>query len=195
MVVKTVIFDLDGTITEPFLDFDAIRKDMGLDRVDGPILELMEKMDPDQLAAAKAVLGKYETEAAEQSRLNSGAKETLDKLRQAGINIGILTRNTRDNALAIESRHGLKFDAIVAREDGPVKPDSFGVLKLCEHFACRPEEAVVVGDFLYDLLSARTAGAISILINNHEDAEDFRVHADYTIDSLGELIEIIEKKA
>ena len=30
MTITTVIFDLDGTITRPFLDFDAIRAEMGL---------------------------------------------------------------------------------------------------------------------------------------------------------------------
>jgi HAD superfamily hydrolase (TIGR01509 family) len=193
MVIKTVIFDLDGTITEPFLDFDAIRTDMGLSASDGPILELMEKMDPDQLAAANAVLHKHETEAVEKSTLNDGARQTLDKLRQVGINIGILTRNTRNNALAIENRHSLKFDAIVAREDGPVKPDAFGVLKLCETFKTKPKETMVIGDFLYDLLSAKAAGAISVLINNHKNAKNFRAHADYTIDSLAEIVDIIEK--
>jgi HAD superfamily hydrolase (TIGR01549 family) len=193
MVVKTVIFDLDGTITEPFLNFDVIREDMGFGPEDGPILEMMEKMNPEQLAATNAVLHKHESEAVEKSTLNDGAKETLAKLRHHGINIGILTRNTRNNALAVESKHELKFDAIVAREDGPVKPDSFGVLKLCEHFACKPQETMVVGDFLYDLLSAKAAGAISILINNHKDAKDFRAHADYTINALGELVAIIEE--
>jgi len=193
MVVKTVIFDLDGTITEPFLSFDAIRNDIGFGPDDGPILELMEKMNPEELAAANAVLHKHETEAVEKSTLNDGAAETLDKLRANGINIGILTRNMRNNALAIESRHSLKFDAIVAREDGPVKPDAFGVLKLCENFKSKPEETMVVGDFLYDLLSAKAAGAISVLINNHKNAKDFRVHADYTIDSLGEIVDIIER--
>jgi HAD superfamily hydrolase (TIGR01549 family) len=193
MVIKTVIFDLDGTITEPFLDFDAIRTEMGFGPADGPILELMENMNPEELAAANAVLHKHETEAVERSTLNDGAAETLDKLRAGGINIGILTRNTRNNALAIESRHRLKFDAIVAREDGPVKPDAFGVLKLCESFKSKPEETMVVGDFLYDLLSAKAAGAISVLINNHRDAKDFRVHADYTINSLTEIVDIIER--
>ena len=191
MVIKTVIFDLDGTITEPILDFDSIRADMGFGPTDGPILELMEKMNAEELAAANAVLHKHETEAVEKSTLNEGAVQTLDKLRADGINIGILTRNTRNNALAIENRHGLKFDAIVAREDGPVKPDAFGVMKLCGEFKSKPEETMVVGDFLYDLLSAKAAGAISVLINNHKDAKDFRVHADYTIDSLGEIVDII----
>ena len=36
---SVVIFDLDGTITEPYLDFDTIRAKVG---VEGPILEAME---------------------------------------------------------------------------------------------------------------------------------------------------------
>lgn len=48
MTIKTVIFDLDGTITVPFFDFDAIREEMGLSKDTGPILEAMEKMSPDQ---------------------------------------------------------------------------------------------------------------------------------------------------
>jgi len=43
MPIKAVIFDLDGTITRPYFDFDAIREEMGLDRNSGPVLEAMEK--------------------------------------------------------------------------------------------------------------------------------------------------------
>ena len=42
MTIKAVIFDLDGTITEPFFDFDAIRKEIGLDDSDGSILEAIK---------------------------------------------------------------------------------------------------------------------------------------------------------
>lgn len=193
MVIKTVIFDLDGTITEPFLDFDAIRKDMGLEADQGMILELMKKMDPQQLEHAHKVLHKHEAIAVENSTLNDGARNTIDELRSMGINIGILTRNTRDNTLAIENKHSLKFDAIIAREDGPPKPDAFGVLSLCRQFKTEPAQAMVVGDFLHDLLSAKSAGATAVLINNHKDASEFSKYADYTIDSLSEILNIIKQ--
>ena len=44
MPIRAVIFDLDGTITEPYLDFDAIREEIGLGKNGGPVLEAMEKM-------------------------------------------------------------------------------------------------------------------------------------------------------
>ena len=40
MPIRAVIFDLDGTITQPYLDFDGIREEMGLEKNGGPILEL-----------------------------------------------------------------------------------------------------------------------------------------------------------
>ena len=78
-----------------------------------------------------------------------------------GIRIGILTRNKRDNVLAVADKHGLKFDAVVGREEGPVKPDAFGVQYLCKQFGIKPQEALVVGDYLFDLLCARAAGAVA----------------------------------
>ena len=45
MKIKAVIFDLDGTITKPYLDFDKIRQEMGLAADAGPLLEIMEKMN------------------------------------------------------------------------------------------------------------------------------------------------------
>jgi len=157
MAIRAVIFDLDGTITQPYFDFDAIREQMGLERDSGPVLEQMENMT-----------------------------------RQAGIRIGILTRNRRSNALSIACKHRLRFDAIVDREDGPAKPDAFGVLRLCQQFGVKPEETLVVGDYLFDLLSARAAGAVAVLLANHERADEFTEHADFKIEKLEQVLQIVE---
>jgi HAD superfamily hydrolase (TIGR01509 family) len=192
MSIRTVIFDLDGTITKPFLDFDTIREEMGLARDAGSILEIMEKMPPRQRKETEEILHRHEMQAIEQSCLNEGVEKTLNSLRAASINIGILTRNRRINALAVACKHNIEFDAVVGRDDGPVKPDGFGVLKLCEHFGTGPQETLVVGDYLYDLLSAKAAGAIAVLLKTHKQNEDFSKYSDFTIHSLDETLSIIE---
>src|SRR3974377_1261935 len=101
MQIKAVIFDLDGTITQPFFDFDAIRLEMGFKPDAGPILELMEKMTPQQRQAAEKILFAHEEKAVAHSTLNPGAKDTLAALRKKGILIGILTRNKKENAFAV----------------------------------------------------------------------------------------------
>ena len=194
MSVKAVIFDLDGTITQPYFDFDAIRKEMGLDKNSGPILESMQKMTPQQRQRAEQILRHHEGRAVIESKLNPGARQTLSALRRAGVGIGILTRNRRSNAEAIAVKHKLKFDAIVDRDDGPVKPDAFGVLRLCEQFGVKPEQTLVVGDYLFDLLSAKAAGAAAVLLANHERADEFARHADFTIQNIRQVLQIVRDK-
>ncbi|HUS73931.1 MAG TPA: HAD-IA family hydrolase [Sedimentisphaerales bacterium] len=194
MSIKAVIFDLDGTITQPYFDFDAIREEMGLERNSGPVLESMRKMTPEQRRRVEQILHIHESRAVTESRLNAGAKRTLSALRKAGIHIGVLTRNKRSNALAIARKHGLKFDAIVDREDGPVKPDAFGVLRLCKQFGVKPQETLLVGDYLFDLLCAKAAGAVAVLLANHDRAGDFAEHADFTIEKIDQILHIIEDK-
>jgi HAD superfamily hydrolase (TIGR01509 family) len=194
MSIKAVIFDLDGTITQPYFDFDAIRQEIGLAKDSGPLLESMEKMTPQQRQKAEKILYKHEEKAVIKSKLNNGAKQTLSSLRKAGIHIGVLTRNKRDNAYTIARKHKLKFDAVIGREDGPVKPDAFGVLQLCRRFGVDPAETMLVGDYLFDLLCAKAAGACAVLLANHHQAGDFAKHADFCIENIAEILEIIANK-
>jgi HAD superfamily hydrolase (TIGR01549 family) len=194
MKIKAVIFDLDGTITQPFFDFDSIRKEMGYPLDAGPILELMEKMTQEKRTQAEKILQTHEDKAVAESTLNDGAKETLEELRGRGILIGILTRNKKENAMAVGDKHGLKFDAVVGRDEGPVKPDAFGVLYLCRKFGIKPQESLVVGDYLFDLLCARAAGAIPVLLKNHHKADEFAKHADFVIENIAGLIKIIDSR-
>ena len=192
MTIKAVIFDLDGTITQPYLDFDVIRKEMGLERNSGPVLEIMEKMTPQQRRRIEEVLHFHEQLAVTESTLNPGTEETLQALRAAGIRIGILTRNKRNNALAIGRKHSLRFDAVIGREEGPVKPDAFGVLQICQQFGVKPEDTLMVGDYLFDLLCAKAAGAVGVLLTNHHRADEFAEHADFTIERIDQILQIVE---
>lgn len=192
MLIRSVIFDLDGTITQPYFDFDAIREEIGIGKDAGPVLEAMEKMTAEQRERAERILYYHEARALAASTLNPGAGETLGELRRRGLPIGILTRNRKRNAQAIAEKHGLHFDSVVGREDGPVKPDAFGVLHLCRQFRVEPAQTMLVGDYLFDLQCARAAGAIAVLIANHRDANTFAAEADFAVNRLDEILRIID---
>ena len=194
MPIKAVIFDLDGTITQPYLDFDRIREEIGLAKDSGPVLESMEKMTPQQRKAVERILDTHEQNAIVQSQLNDGAKQTIEALRECGISVGILTRNKKSNALAVARKHNLTFDAVVGREQGPAKPDAFGVLELCRLFDVKPAQAMVVGDYLFDLLCAKAAGAIAVLLKSNDKAGEFAENADFCIENINQILQIIKNK-
>ena len=189
MKITAVIFDLDGTITRPCLDFNQIRAEIG--NVDGPLLEAMEKMTPQNRQRAERILHRYEREAAEESELNPGAIELLQELQGQQRRLGIVTRNRRESVDAVCRIHGLRFDEIATREDEPVKPDPYPVLLVCERLGIDPENAMVVGDYVFDVVSARRAGAVSVLFRSQEHSRGHESEADYVIDALAELPGVI----
>jgi len=189
--ISGVIFDLDGTLTQPCLDFDQIRSEIG--DINGPILEAMEKMLPERRRKAEQILHRHEQIAADNAQLNNGAVEACAWLRRRKKKIGLVTRNRRASVERICQIHDLSFDSVVTREDGPVKPDPLPVLQACREMQVQPSECVMVGDYLFDLVSGRRAGAVSILLSTSENYADFAHEADYIISSLDELPGLIDK--
>ena len=190
MKVLGVVFDLDGTLTRPCLDFDQIRAEIG--DINGPLLEAMAEMSPERLAWAEEVLHRHEKVAATNSQLNDGACDLLERLREEQRSVGLVTRNCRKNVELFCEIHGISFDAVVTREDGPPKPDPFGVQRVCEVMGVSPSDSVMVGDYVFDLISGRRAGALSVLLGSQENHQEFVSEADYVIATLDELPGVIE---
>lgn len=187
-----MLFDLDGTLTRPFLDFARIRADVGLPE---PLLESMLALPdgPDRRRAFE-ILERYETEAAEHSELNDGARELLAFLG-ARHPLGLVTRNSRRSTLRTLEKHGLAFTGVMTRDDGPTKPNPEPLLALCERFQVPPSEAVMVGDFRLDVQAGRAAGTRTVLLTNGRDASWLAdVRPDHVIHRLEELPPLLERR-
>jgi len=184
-----VLFDLDGTLTVPNLDFDAIRAELGLP--EGPILEAMAGMDSAERSRAEEVLTSHERRAALESTLQDGAVETIDELRRRGWPVGILTRNARRWVGVVLDKHRLRLDAIRARDDGVIKPSPEPVLALCRELDCEPTASWVVGDYLFDLQSGRQAGCTTVLMLGDLPVPDYAHLADHVIRRLPALLELV----
>jgi len=192
MPVQAVLFDMDGTLTQPLLDFDAIRREIGLPPDCPSILSGIETLPAERRAAAWEILCRHEALAAAHSTLQPSAQSLLTDLHRQNIKTGLLTRNSLTSTQTVLQKHGLFFDGIITREDGPPKPDPFGVQMLCRQFQVSPSQTLVAGDFLHDLQAARRAGAIAVLFKSHPRADEFVPFADFSIDSLDEIRLIID---
>lgn len=185
-MTRLLIFDLDGTLTRPILDFAAIRAAVGLGE---PLLESMLALPGGPARDhAFAVLERFEADAAERSELNAGAREILDVLSRRGIPAGLVTRNSRASARRTLERHALSFDIVVTRDDAPPKPRPEPLLRICSHFGVSPAEALMVGDFRLDVLAGRLAGTRTALLTNGREASWLpEAPPDHLIAGLAEL--------
>lgn len=175
---------MDGTLTEPMLDFAAIKAEMGIG--DRPILEAMASMDAVTRAAAECVLHRHEELAATQSTLNAGCQTLLDWIEGKRIRTAIITRNSRRSADAVFARHGLRFEVLITREDGRFKPDPAPLLLACDRLGIPPANAWMVGDGQYDIEAGLAAGTRTVWVS-HGRARPFAADPWRTVKNLPEL--------
>lgn len=187
--VEAVIFDLDGTLLHSNLDFDLIRREIGID--EGPILEAIRKMPARQLRRAMQILDDHESAAAAQAQLDTRARNVLDALADRRIKTALLTRNSRASVDTALTRHNLRFDLTCSREDHPIKPSPEPVLAICTALKVSATRTMLVGDYLFDLQSANDAGARSVLLRNEKNAE-FISHAWRVIECLDEVLDLLD---
>lgn len=186
---SAVLFDLDGTLTRPHFDFDAIRREIGLPvEPRTPILEALDTMTPAERARAETILLRHEKEAADASLLWDDTRHVLDSIRAAGFPIAVMTRNSRRSVDTVLAMHGLVFDAEYTREDGPVKPSPEPVRILCGKLGADPARAWVVGDHLFDVQAGNAGGAVTVLMLGDAPLPAWAGQARYVIRRLGELL-------
>jgi HAD superfamily hydrolase (TIGR01509 family) len=175
-----ILFDMDGTLTAPLLDFDAIRRDMGIGS--GPILETLKRMAAAERATAQAVLDRHEDRAAADSTLNPGCRELLAWIDAEGILSAVVTRNTRRSLRTVFDRHGLHIDVRVTRDDGKYKPDPAPLHLACERLGVSSDQTWMVGDGSHDIEAGVAAGMRTVWISHGSprtfDAKPWRVVND-----------------
>lgn len=190
MKSECVIFDMDGTLTVPYLDFAAIAATLGLPG-GAPVLESIAALEPARRHEAERQLLTYEMDAAENAELADGVVEVLTRIRAAGLPTALLTRNTRPAMQMVIDRFDLRFDLAWAREDGPAKPSGDGLRAICRILGAAPDRAVCVGDWVLDVQAAKAAGCVSVLLARGRSL-DWAHQANHVIEHLSELIALLD---
>jgi len=183
------IFDLDGTLTVAIHDFASIRRALGVPQGDD-ILGHLDALPAAQALVLREQLAAIEEELAERTEPAHGALGLVSELFGRGVRLGVLTRNTRANALRTLGRIGLAgFFAqcdVLGRDEALAKPDPDGLLQLARSWATSPRSLVMVGDYGFDLQTGRAAGAATIHV---DPSRSFRWPelTDIAVGSLAEL--------
>ena len=217
MNLKCIVIDMDGTITRFNLDYVAARRRVleelekrGLrtpemdDQVSLWIVlsKLQATLKPEEFRKLRAVFYRFfeemEVKAAHDVTLYPGAVETLRELRSKSLKLGLVTNNSRSGTDLTLKKLNLEplFDAIVTRDDcEDMKPAAGPILKILAELQVSPQEAILVGDGVMDVMAARAAGIRSAAVTTgpFPMARLLKAEPDYVLNSVNDLPSLVEK--
>ena len=187
--IKGIIFDMDGTLTVPSINFIELRNTLGI-APDLDLLEVISSYNEEQKKRHLDIIERFELEALNNTRLQADVNSVLTAFADANIKMGVLTRNSIVSAEKVLSLINVKFDPVLTRDFTPVKPDPAPINHILKHWDFLPENVLMVGDYRDDIICGKNAGTHTCFFAN-PDKTSFSELADFTISSFAELKQII----
>ena len=212
--INTVLFDLDGTLINTYqLIIESFqhtfRTVLGhekpveeIARTFGePLALTMSKMLTIPPEEAMQIYRGYHYEHFEDLiEIYPGMGELVAELSRQDYRLGVVTsrlRNTTERAL----RHFQimdHFDYVLTADDTDKhKPDPTPVLMALDKLGAKPHEAIMIGDTIFDIGSARNAGVTSVMVGWSEaflhQEEESEFSPDHVIQEASELLELIRR--
>lgn len=211
-MIKIVILDFDGTLGDTTAvivrTMQATIKELGLpERTDEqcaamiglrlveipPVLFPAQDVDGELYAQTYRRLFKvFNTAGA--VVLYPNVHDTLLELKRRGLVLTIAS--SRSNASLMAYINDLGLDTTVtyvlgADDVKEGKPDPEAVNRTLAHFGFKPEEAVVVGDTMFDVKMGINAGTRTCGVTYGNGSSESLADADWLIDDFGQLLEIL----
>lgn len=212
-ILRGVVFDMDGTLTKPNLDFGEMYRRCGVDR-SLDILEEIANMAPQEQLVANAIIEEMEEEGRQTLELMPGALHAVNWLAEHHIPMALVTRNTRKSAAVLTKRlltppnntriaggtagTSCYFSTIIPRDDGyPPKPHPKALEVVAGQWdiSLPSDNILMVGDSLSnDIVFGKNAGVRTALLDtsrryqrNVVDDKKESIAPDIVLNDLGLL--------
>jgi phosphoglycolate phosphatase len=212
-MIKGVIFDFDGTLTELTLDFGHLRTEIEkvaqqyvgdediksqenqyiIEMIYGVECRLGEKADTFRHEAF-ARLRELEMEASRGKDVYPYTRDVLRRLREKGIKIGVITRSHVDVLTLVFRDIESYVETIVTRDEvREVKPHPNHGAEVLRLLGITPEEAILVGDHPTDVLAGKAVGMQTAgVLSGRTTREAFeKVGATYILEDIRGIPELL----
>jgi HAD superfamily hydrolase (TIGR01509 family) len=205
--ISCVIFDVDGTLTSTndliYGSFNHVAErhlnktftNAEITAMWGPTeevaLERMVGMDKAP-QAIEDYMRFYAHNHTNMVDLYKGMREIIDFLKEHGVALAVFTGKGRRSALYTLEQMGIKeyFEVIVSGDDvTKSKPSPEGILKIVKSLKVDPDEALMVGDAVSDVLAAHDAGvhAAAVLWDSYGKERIMGMDVEYKFHSVAEF--------
>lgn len=179
----TILFDFDGTVMDTneviiqswqhtFRTLEG--KERAVEEIiktfGEPLALTMEKTFP-QVPVEESI-GIYRSyhydNFGELISLFPGMEALIQELRRRGYKIGLVTSRLKATTMQGLDKYGIKdyFETVVTAEDtNKHKPDPEPIYIALRQLGSKPENSIMVGDTMFDILCAKNAGVQSVLVS------------------------------
>ncbi|GAA0499173.1 pyrophosphatase PpaX [Salinibacillus aidingensis] len=212
MSIRTLLFDLDGTLIdtneliissflhtlEQYVPGKYKREDV-YDFIGPSLWDSFGQVMPDKVDEMVETYRKHNLEHHDSFVVAyDGVPETIQKLKEDGYKLGIVTTKVGDTA-----KRGLKvtelaayFDVLIGLDDvRHEKPHPEPIYQALSALDAKADEAIMVGDNTHDILAGQNAGVktagVAWTIKGRETLES--LNPDYMLDNMQDLLTIAGK--
>lgn len=208
MKYKYILFDLDGTLIDTnqliinsfkhtyktHLNRDVEESEI-YKYFGEPLITTLRRFSEDNAEELfKTYIDFNESEHDSNVALCSNIRECLEGLRELGCKLAVVTSKREKMAhRGLELFDIIKFFSVVVTIDDTkhYKPHPEPVLKALELLGAKPEEALMIGDSVFDIKCAHNAAVKAALVTwgaaaNHQDKEK----PDYVVDNALDIVDI-----
>ncbi|XP_020691750.1 haloacid dehalogenase-like hydrolase domain-containing protein At2g33255 [Dendrobium catenatum] len=207
--LRGVVFDMDGTLTVPVIDFAAMYRavlgDEGYTaaKFGSPggsvdILHHIETWPPQEQQRAYEIIADFERQGLDRLQIMPGAAELCGYIDSKQMRRGLITRNVKASVDLFHRKFGLKFVPALSREFRPYKPNPAPLLHICSSWGIPPNEVMMIGDSLRDdVTCGKQAGAFTCLLDENGrygpiDSLSKDLQPDFQVSSLSEVQSLLD---
>ena len=185
--IQSVVFDMDGTLTIPCIDFAKMRLETGI-KAPNDLLNVIHALkDEKEKARIFGIIDRIEEEANEKLEFQPHLFELLDELIKLNMKKGndhtipltekhfaVVTRNSEKSLQFFISKLGTKYSKIftilLSRDFIPYKPNPGCLIHIAKSLNLpSTKNMLMVGDSFHDIACAKEAGAYSCLYTSEMD--------------------------
>lgn len=215
--ITTVLFDFDGTlmntndlIIDSWRHTYRVLEDKDIDEEEiirtfgEPLIKTMEKSFPNvPVDECVDIYRSYHRESfGDRITLFSGIKEMLKELKALGYKLAVVTSRAALTTKEAMVKYEIQdyFDAVVTCEDtGKHKPDPEPVFIALNQLDSKADEAIMIGDSMYDILCAKNAGVLSVLVGWAVAVTDEEKtgpnRPEFVVDSAWDIVKLLEDES
>ncbi|CDQ19243.1 pyrophosphatase PpaX [Halobacillus karajensis] len=209
MSIRTILFDLDGTLIdtneliiasfthtiEQYSDRSYEREEI-LDFIGPPLKESLQKINPARVEEMVETYRKHNIENHNHFvKAYEGVVETIESLKAEGYKLGIVTtkmRNTVQMGLELTKLDDL-FETVITLDDvNNAKPHPEPIVKALNNLDAQASEALMVGDNTHDIEAGQNAGTktagVAWTIKGRKILDD--LNPDYMLTNMRDLLKI-----